>query len=104
MAAAEYHNPGRGTLICYDRAGREVYIEGRQKVVADLDTEHPPIKAWLTEGLLARTGDASALEQREAAEAQAAAIEAERQAALRRAAEAQAGTIEIIAGEPRPLS
>lgn len=94
MAAADYRNTGRGALICYDRAGRETYIGAGATITADIDTGHPPIKAWFDEGRLVMAGEASLVAQREAAEALAAKLEAE----------AQPASVQIIAGEPRPIS
>lgn len=94
MAAQNFKNTGRGALICYDRSGREVLFERGKTETADLDTEHPPIRDWIEHGMLTPTGTATASGEREAAEALAAQL----------AAEAQPGSINIIAGEPRPIS
>ncbi len=94
MAAQQFTNTGRGALICYDRSGAELLIERNATVVADLDTDHPPIRTWIDSGMLTITGDAAVAGEREAAEALAAEL----------AASAPASSITITAGEPRPVS
>lgn len=104
--AAEYVNGKRfGALIFFDRRNAEIVLEAGQSRTCDIDEAHPPIKAWLDDGLLKRTGEADVAEQARAAAEEAAALEAQRIALdAQRAADAQAGTIEIITGDPRPLS
>lgn len=104
MAIALFTNNARGALIFYDRRGVEIYLERGDSKSADVDTNHPPIKAWLDEGMMlqgpADTGEITAAAQEEAAR-----LEAQRQANEERiAADPQADLVTIIAGEPRPIS
>ena len=104
MALAKFTNTSLGGLIFYDRRGAEIYLERRESKTADVDTNHPPIKAWLEEGMIlqspADTGEITVAAQEEAAR-----LEAQRSANEERiAADPQADLVTIIAGEPRPIS
>jgi hypothetical protein len=97
MAAASYTNAKRfGGLIFYGRNGGEIVLEAGETRVCDIDPNHPPLKAWVADGILVPSETAAAFA---AAEAEAARLEAERLAELDKAA-----TIEITAGEARPIT
>ncbi|MBK8199228.1 MAG: hypothetical protein IPK75_12765 [Acidobacteria bacterium] len=105
MAAAKFTNKGNGALIFYDRRGAEVYLERGGSVTCDIDVDHPPIRAWLNEGRMVRDGEADPAELARAATEEASRLEAQRRDTdARLAADAQAGSVTIIAGDPRPIS
>lgn len=105
MAAASYTNAKRfGGLIFYGRNGGEIVLEAGETKVCDIDPNHPPLRAWIADGILVPSEAAAeqarlAAEANAAAEAEAARLEAERLAEMDKAA-----TIEITAGEARPIT
>lgn len=105
MAAAQYRNTSLGALIFYDRRGAEVYLDRGKTVTCDVDTSHPPIRAWFVAGMIELTGGADPAELARLAFEEAARLELIRlEAEARVADDAQAGSVTIIPGEPRPIS